>query len=111
MMGVTPATAVRALADLGVYAVGANCGRGPQEMEAVMEQMATVRPPGLRLIAQSNAGLPQLVGDTFVYDAPPTTMAGHAQRLAELGVDLVGACCGSTPEHLAAMAGAVSRSR
>jgi len=75
----------------------------------VMEQMAAVRPPGLRLIAQSNAGLPQLVGDTFVYDAPPAMMAEHAQRLSDLGVDLVGACCGSTPDHLAAMAGAITR--
>ncbi len=109
MMGVTAAAAVRELGALGVYAVGANCGRGPAEMEAVMAQMAAVRPPGLRLIAQSNAGLPQLVGDTFVYDAPPAMMAGHAQRLSDLGVDLVGACCGSTPEHLTAMAGAISR--
>jgi len=110
MMGVTPAAAVAALSALGVYAVGANCGRGPSEMESVMEQMAAVRPPGLRLIAQSNAGLPQLVGDIFVYDAPPAMMAEHAQRLSDLGVDLVGACCGSTPDHLAAMAGALSGS-
>jgi methionine synthase I (cobalamin-dependent) len=108
MMGVTPAAAVQELGALGVYAVGANCGRGPAEVDAVMTQMAAVRPAGLRLIAQSNAGLPQLVGDTFVYDAPPTMMAEHAQRLGDLGVDLVGACCGSTPEHLTAMVGALA---
>jgi 5-methyltetrahydrofolate--homocysteine methyltransferase len=95
MMGVTPALAVTTLAALGVTAVGGNCGRGPDEMAA--------RPEGLLLVAQSNAGLPVLVGDRFEYDAPPPVLAEHALRLRDLGVDLVGACCGSTPEHLQAM--------
>jgi 5-methyltetrahydrofolate--homocysteine methyltransferase len=103
MMGVTPAQAVQELAPLGVSAIGANCGRGPEEMEQVMAQMVGVRPEGLLLLAQSNAGLPQLVGDHFEYDAPPERMAEHAQRLRDLGVDLIGACCGSTPEHVKAM--------
>ena len=103
MMGVTPAAAVTTLAALGVSAVGANCGRGPEEMEAVMEQMASARPEGMLLVAQSNAGLPQLVGDHFEYDAPPERMAEHAATLRSLGVDLIGACCGSTPDHLRAM--------
>ena len=103
MMGVTPSAAVLALAALGVTAVGANCGRGPAEMETVIAQMAGNRPDGLLLIAQSNAGLPQLVGDQFEYDADPAQMAEHARRLRAAGADLIGACCGSTPEHLAAM--------
>jgi 5-methyltetrahydrofolate--homocysteine methyltransferase len=103
MMGVTPSQAVHELAPLGVSAIGANCGRGPEEMEQVMAQMVAVRPEGLLLLAQSNAGLPQLVGDHFEYDAAPERMADHAQRLRDLGVDLIGACCGSTPEHVRAM--------
>ena len=103
MMGVTPAAAVTTLAALGVSAVGANSGRGPEEMEAVREQMASARPEGMLLVAQSNAGLPQLVGDHFEYDAPPERMAEHAATLRSLGVDLIGACCGSTPDHLRAM--------
>jgi 5-methyltetrahydrofolate--homocysteine methyltransferase len=110
MMGVTPAAAVTTLADLGVAAVGANCGRGPEEMEAVMEQMAAARPEGMLLVAQSNAGLPHLVGDHFEYDAPPERMAAHAATLRALGVDLIGACCGSTPEHLSAMTSALETS-
>jgi 5-methyltetrahydrofolate--homocysteine methyltransferase len=108
MMGVTPAAAVTTLADLGVTAVGANCGRGPAELETVMAQMVAVRPEGLLLVAQSNAGLPQLQGDVFVYDSPPGQMAEHAVRLAESGVELIGACCGSTPAHIAAMGEALS---
>jgi 5-methyltetrahydrofolate--homocysteine methyltransferase len=108
MMGVTPAAAVTALAAMGVSAVGANCGRGPQEMEQVMAQMVDARPEGLLLIAQSNAGLPQLVGDHFEYDKSPEEMAAHAQALREMGVDLIGACCGSTPEHVRAMSDALA---
>jgi 5-methyltetrahydrofolate--homocysteine methyltransferase len=108
MMGVRPADAVTALAELGVDAVGANCGRGPEEMEAIAEQLAQARAEGLLLIAQSNAGLPQLVGDRFEYDASPDELAAHARALRDLGVDLVGACCGSTPAHIAAMREALS---
>jgi len=110
MMGVTPATAVTEIGALGVAAVGANCGRGPEEMEQIMAAMAAVRPEGLLLVAQSNAGLPQVVGDHFEYDASPADLAAHATRLRDLGVDLVGACCGSTPTHIVAMREALSAS-
>jgi 5-methyltetrahydrofolate--homocysteine methyltransferase len=105
MMGVTPAQAVGALAASGVEAVGANCGRGPEEMEQIAEQLAASRPEGsdVLLIAQSNAGLPVLIGDRFGYDVPVADLADHARRLHDIGIDLIGACCGSTPAHLAAM--------
>jgi len=106
MMGVRPADAVTALAG-SVDAVGANCGRGPEEMEQIAAQMVAARPAGLLLVAQSNAGLPQVVGDHFEYDATPDVMAAHAGRLRDLGIDVVGACCGSTPEHLTAMRSAL----
>jgi 5-methyltetrahydrofolate--homocysteine methyltransferase len=103
MMGVRPADAVTALGELGVDAVGANCGRGPEEMEAIAEQLTQARADGLLVVAQSNAGLPVLVGDRFEYDASPDELAVHARALKDLGVDLIGACCGSTPAHIAAM--------
>jgi len=108
MMGVRPADAVEALAEAGVDAVGANCGRGPGEMEAIAEQLTRARADDLLVVAQSNAGLPQLVGDRFVYDASPDDLADHARALRDLGVDLVGACCGSTPDHIAAMSRALA---
>jgi 5-methyltetrahydrofolate--homocysteine methyltransferase len=107
MMGVRPGDAVTALAEAGVDAVGANCGRGPEEMEAIAAQLAEARPAGLLLVAQSNAGLPQVVGDHFEYDKSPADLAAHARRLREIGIDVIGACCGSTPEHIAAMSAAV----
>jgi 5-methyltetrahydrofolate--homocysteine methyltransferase len=108
MMGVRPGDAVRSLADLGVDAVGANCGRGPDEMETIVAEMVAARPEGLLLVAQSNAGLPHVVGDHFEYDKTPADLAAHARVLQDLGVDLIGACCGSTPEHIAAMRAAVT---
>jgi 5-methyltetrahydrofolate--homocysteine methyltransferase len=108
MMGVRPADAVVALTAAGVDAVGANCGRGPGEMEQIAESLTLARADGVLVVAQSNAGLPQLVGDHFEYDASPEQLADHARALRDLGVDLVGACCGSTPAHIAAMGRALS---
>ena len=108
MMGVRPASAVAALAAAGVGAVGANCGRGPQEMAQIAAELADARPDGVLLVAQSNAGLPQVVGDHFEYDATPADMAVHAEDLRALGIDLIGACCGSTPEHTAAISKAIA---
>jgi 5-methyltetrahydrofolate--homocysteine methyltransferase len=109
MMGVSPRRAVERLAELGVDAVGANCGRGPEEMETIAAELVAARPDGLLLIAQSNAGLPQLVGDHFEYDAPPEELATHAIHLHDAGIDLIGACCGSTPDHVRAMHDALTR--
>ncbi len=97
-----------ALAAAGVDAVGANCGRGPGEMAQIAAEMAEARPDGLLLVAQSNAGLPHVVGDHFEYDATPDDMAAHATELREIGIDLIGACCGSTPAHIAAMRAALA---
>ena len=96
------------VAAAGVTAVGANCGRGPDEMATIAAQMVEARPEGLLLIAQSNAGLPQVVGDHFEYDASPADMASHATDLRDLGIDLIGACCGSTPAHVDAISRALA---
>jgi 5-methyltetrahydrofolate--homocysteine methyltransferase len=108
MMGVGPAQAARTAASLGAVAAGANCGRGPAELEAILQQMHEARPEGLLLIGQSNAGLPVLQGDRFSYDVSPDEMAAHARRLRDLGVDVIGGCCGSTPRHIAAMSAALA---
>jgi 5-methyltetrahydrofolate--homocysteine methyltransferase len=103
MMGVKPGQAVEAIAAMGVRVIGANCGRGPDEMRTIAAEMAEARPAGVFLMAQSNAGLPHLVGDRFAYDGTPEVMAEWARDMRALGVDVVGACCGSTPAHVEAM--------
>lgn len=103
MMGVSPAQAVKTLSQWGVTVIGANCGNGPGEIERLMWEMAAARPEGVVLMAQSNAGLPKWQDGDIAYDGTPEVMADYAQRMRALGVRVIGACCGSTPDHLAAM--------
>jgi 5-methyltetrahydrofolate--homocysteine methyltransferase len=103
MMGVSPAQAVVELSAMGADMVGANCGRGFEEMRTIVERMVPARPEGVLLMIQSNAGLPELVGADFVYNGTPEGMAELASDLKAMGVNVVGSCCGSTPEHTAAI--------
>lgn len=107
MMGVKPAQAVQRLSALGVRIIGANCGRGMDEMRLIAREMIEARPVGVFIIAQSNAGLPVLVGDTFEYQGTPAEMATFADEMQHLGVNIIGSCCGSTPAHTAAITKAI----
>ena len=102
MMGVTPEDAVARLTDAGAAVVGANCSVGPDVVEAVARAMTTVRPQ-TRLLAKPNAGLPQMIDGITIYSLTPTAMASFAARMRELGVAVIGGCCGTTPEHIRAM--------
>lgn len=111
MMGVTPAAAAAGLVAAGADVVGANCGRGPDEMTVIAEQLLRARPEGVWLLTQSNAGLPELQGADFVYGVGPEELAAHAAELHEAGIDAIGACCGSSPAHIAAIRAALSATR
>ena len=104
MMGVKPAAAVTQLAAMGVRIIGANCGRGVDEMLLIAKDLVSARPEGVFIITQSNAGLPKLQGDVFIYDGSPEDMADYARQMVELGVNIIGSCCGSTPAHTRAIA-------
>jgi 5-methyltetrahydrofolate--homocysteine methyltransferase len=107
MMGVTPEQAAAAMLEAGAAAVGGNCGNGPEELVPVIEKMRAAFPDAL-LVAKGNVGQPQLVGMTAQYDTTPETMAEYARLFREVGADVIGACCGSTPPHLRAMAEAAA---
>lgn len=107
MMGVKPSVAVTTLAAEGVRIIGANCGRGVDEMRVIAKELTDARPDGVYIITQSNAGLPKLVGGDFVYDGTPEEMAKYAQDMKTLGVNVIGSCCGSSPAHTKAMAAAI----
>lgn len=108
VMGVNARDAASTLSGWGVAAMGANCGTGPEEVEKVLEQMKQISPQAV-LMAKPNAGVPRLVQGRTEYSASPESMAQYAQRFAGLGVRIIGACCGSTPEHIAAMARALGK--
>jgi 5-methyltetrahydrofolate--homocysteine methyltransferase len=105
-MGVSPAQAAQAMAEMGVDAVGANCGHAPEEVLDFLPQMRE-RAPDAFLIAKPNAGIPRMVKRQVVYDAEPERMAELALAFVRLGACIVGACCGSSPEHIAAIATAL----
>jgi 5-methyltetrahydrofolate--homocysteine methyltransferase len=129
MMGVSPADAVAALCELGLAAGGGNCGNGPDEIEGVIHGMRTALgnreqgtgnreqgtnerisqspTPNFPLIAKSNAGMPEIVDGRAVYSGTPEVMAGYARRVRALGAEIIGACCGSTPDHIRAIAHAL----
>lgn len=106
MMGVTPEHAAAAMLDAGAAAVGGNCGNGPEELVPVIERMRAAFPDAI-LVAKGNVGMPQLVGMAVQYETTPETMAGFARRFRDAGANVIGACCGSTPPHLRAMAEAL----
>lgn len=105
VMGTNPTQAATRLAEAGAAAVGANCGTGPAEMAPVVLEMR--RATGLPLWAKPNAGRAQLVGGEVHYPEAPSRMAEQVLRLVELGANVVGGCCGSTPGHIGAIAQAL----
>lgn len=110
MMGVSPEKALAALMDLGATAIGGNCGNGPDEIMGVIKKMHAANPAAI-LVAKSNAGMPELVKGKAVYQAQPDQMAVYAQEIRAAGARVIGACCGSTPAHLKAMAEALTNNQ
>jgi len=108
MWGESPAEVARNLLAAGADVVGMNCGRGPDRAVVIIREMRQVT--DAPLIAYPNAGLPIATGDRVTYELNPETMAKHYPALLDAGSDIVGACCGSTPEHIRRIA-AIVRAR
>lgn len=99
--GVDVSKAVQVLEEAGADVIGSNCGDGFDEMIEVIAQMRplTKRP----LIAQANAGVPTMIEGVPTYKETPDDIVPKARRLLELGVNVLGGCCGTRPAHIAAM--------
>ena len=105
MMGVTGSDMARRLGELAPAALGANCGANLADTEAAAAAIAA-EAGGIPVVCKPNAGVPEWRGGGLVYDGTPEVMAAGAVRARRAGVSVIGACCGSTPEHIAAMAAA-----
>jgi 5-methyltetrahydrofolate--homocysteine methyltransferase len=105
VMGVSVEQAVSGLVEAGADVVGSNCGIGMEHMVGVARELTRVAP--VPVAVQPNAGLPETHGDTVVYKETPDAMAARVPELLDLGVALVGGCCGTTPEHVRALRHAV----
>lgn len=101
VLGTPPEAAAVTLDALGADVIGSNCGLGIDGIYAILEKMRTVsaRP----LIAQANAGLPQLVDGLTVFPGTPEEMTAYHDRLIALGARVIGGCCGTTPAHIRAI--------
>lgn len=102
LFGTDAATAAIVLSSLGADAVGANCSTGPDQMAEVIRRMAKVT--DIPIIAKPNAGLPSLdeKGQT-VYDMGPEEFGADMELLLDAGAQILGGCCGTTPEHIRKM--------
>ncbi len=107
--GTDPVTALVTLQGLGADAVGCNCSLGP---EAMLGMIAALKPYArVPLVAKPNAGLPRLVGEETIFAADAAAFAGFGSRFAAAGVNFMGGCCGTTPDHIAALRDALAAER
>lgn len=106
LTGTTPEVSATVLSAMGADLIGANCSTGPQELLDIMkEYRASTRLP---LLVEPNAGIPELIDGKTVFKETPQVMASFVEPFRKIGVNLIGACCGSTPKHIKAMAEALN---
>ena len=109
MMGITPAAAARQLSEAGADIVGSNCGIAMEQMIEIIAAMreSTDKP----ILTHVNAGLPTIVNGEIVYPHTPKHMALLLPKLVEAGANIVGGCCGTSPEHIRKFAQVLRESR
>ncbi|MBQ4064465.1 MAG: homocysteine S-methyltransferase family protein, partial [Clostridia bacterium] len=100
MTGASPAAMVALLEGLGVDALGANCSFGPDKMAPIAKELLTYA--SVPVILNPNAGLPSVKDGKTVFNIGPDDFAAYMKELAEMGVHLLGGCCGTTPDHIRA---------
>ncbi|MFP4060576.1 MAG: homocysteine S-methyltransferase family protein [Bacteroidales bacterium] len=99
MMGVSPAEMVEALIPLGVDVTGANCGNGAENMVDIVKEIRAVH-SGIPVLVHANAGMPVLQDGATVFPETPAQMATFIKPLKDAGVNIIGGCCGTTPDHI-----------
>ena len=108
MMGVTPSDYIKFCEELGVYAAGANCGIGLSElMHSALEMLAT--DATIPVIAKGNCGIPEYIEGKIHWGGDPEMMAQYGLYARDAGAKIIGGCCGTTPEHIAAMVEALEK--
>ena len=100
IMGTGIEQAAGGLAEAGADIIGSNCGNGIENMIMIAEEFK--RRSSFPVMIQSNAGLPVMKDDNPVYPETPEFMADGCKRLLKIGVNIIGGCCGTTPNHIAA---------
>ena len=99
--GITPEKTIEVLFQEGADGVGANCGSGPDVLYKVVAKMRGIT--DAPLLVKPNAGIPYLENNKEVYPATPQEMAEYTEKYIQLGINIIGGCCGTTPEHIRAI--------
>ena len=110
MMGITPAEVAilcREQLQPRPIAYGANCGTGPAELVAALVNMAPMTGASDIIVAKSNCGVPYYLDGEVKYDGTPELMSEYARLVRDTGARIIGGCCGTTPQHLAAIRAAL----
>jgi len=110
MMGISPTQAAQELPARGAHVIGANCGNGIAEMVEITAEMRQAA-PNVPILIHANAGVPTLQDGVTVFRETPEDMASRVPDLVKAGANIVGGCCGTTPDHIRAIAEAVQRLR
>ncbi|HOK73586.1 MAG TPA: homocysteine S-methyltransferase family protein [Bacteroidales bacterium] len=108
IMGVTPADMIRILREAGADIIGSNCGNGTEVLTGVARAIREADRE-VPLIIQPNAGVPQLIDGKTIFPESPEIMSSFVPELVSIGVNIIGGCCGTTPEHIKAMARKLGR--
>ena len=108
MMGVSPVEAARAAMEAGADIIGTNCGNGFERMIDIVKEIRTVS-PDIPVLVHANAGLPKNIDGVDVFPDTPEQMASLVPDLVDAGANIIGGCCGTTPDHIRAIKQAVER--
>jgi 5-methyltetrahydrofolate--homocysteine methyltransferase len=106
MMGVSPTEAARAAMEAGADIIGTNCGNGFEQMIDIVREIRA-EAPEMPILVHANAGLPTNVDGVDVFPDTPEQMAVLVPALIDAGANIIGGCCGTTPEHIKAIKQAV----
>lgn len=108
MMGVTPVEAAHAAMEAGADIIGTNCGNGFERMIDIVREIRTLS-RDIPILVHANAGLPKNIGGVDVFPDTPEQMASLVPDLVDAGANIIGGCCGTTPDHIRAIKQAVER--
>jgi 5-methyltetrahydrofolate--homocysteine methyltransferase len=99
MMGVSPEEMVSSMKDAGAHIIGSNCGNGIEDMTGIVKAIR-VADNMIPVMIQANAGIPELIDGKTVFRESPGMMASFVPELIKAGANIIGGCCGTTPEHI-----------
>ena len=99
MMGISPSEMAETLVEAGADLIGTNCGNGIEDMIGMVKEIRTVNKI-IPVLVHANAGMPKYLDGVTSFPETPEDMASRVEEIIHAGANIVGGCCGTTPEHI-----------